>query len=171
MSQTSEANSHVEIPTSPHSEQESTQTNTVAPTLVTPPLNPAELSAARRRALKSDAHHLRPVVQIGQAGLTAGVIDATRVALAQHELIKVSINGESPTERKSGAEALGRATGAHVIQVIGRVIALYRKSERPKKSAPRELTANERKRARGNEQSVKNGKSNKSGSSKGRRSK
>lgn len=95
-----------------------------------PPLRPLEISGARRRSLRSRAHHLRPTVQIGQAGITAGVIGATQAALEQHELIKVSINSESPTERKSGATELGRAVGAHVIQVIGRVIVLFREAEK-----------------------------------------
>ena len=97
---------------------------------VHPARRPLSLTGAARRALRAQGHHLKPVVQIGQAGLSEGVIEATKVALDQHELIKVSINGESPTERKSGAEQLAEATGAHVAQVIGRVIMLYRERER-----------------------------------------
>jgi RNA-binding protein len=103
------------------------------PKLPKPPaLRPGKISSARRRSLRAQAHHLRPVVQIGQAGLTEGVIAAVQVALDQHELIKVSINGESPTERKSGAIELGEATGSHVVQVIGRVIILFREAKRTK---------------------------------------
>ena len=102
------------------------------PVRKTPALRPGAISSARRRSLRAQAHHLRPVVQIGQAGLTEGVIAATQAALEQHELIKVSINSESPTERKSGAQEIGAATGAHVIQVIGRVIVLFREAEKPK---------------------------------------
>ena len=98
-----------------------------------PVLRPSTMTSAERRRLRALGHHLKPVVQIGQAGLSEGVIMATQVALEQHELLKVSINGESPTERKSGAEALARATGSHVIQVIGRVILLYRlREQKPK---------------------------------------
>ena len=99
-----------------------------------PALRPSTISSARKRSLRAQAHHLRPVVQIGQAGLTDGVVSATRAALEQHELIKISINSESPTDRKSGALELGSATGAHVIQVIGRVIVLFRKAEKTQKS-------------------------------------
>ena len=95
-----------------------------------PHRRPASITGSARRALRAQGHHLKPVVQIGQSGLTQGVIEATKVALEQHELIKVSINGESPTERKSGAEQLAEATGAHVAQVIGRVILLYREREK-----------------------------------------
>lgn len=105
-------------------------TTTTAKTL--PVLRPSAMTSAERRQFRAQGHHLKPIVQIGQAGLSEGVIQATQVALEQHELIKVSINGESPTERKSGAEALAKATGSHVIQVIGRVILLYRLTEKPK---------------------------------------
>ena len=96
-----------------------------------PTRRPHSLSGSQRRALRAQGHHLKPIVRIGQAGLSEGVIEATKIALEQHELIKVSINGESPTERKSGAEELAEATGSHVAQVIGRVIILYRERERP----------------------------------------
>lgn len=91
-------------------------------------LSPESITSAQRRQLRAHAHSLRPVVQIGQAGLSEGVINATKEALEQHELIKVSINGEAPTERKQGAQDLAVHVGAHVIQVIGRVIILYRAS-------------------------------------------
>lgn len=90
------------------------------------PLRPEAITPTQRRSLRAQAHELRPIVQIGQAGLSEGVVNATREALEQHELIKVSINGESPTERKSGGVELSEAVGAHLIQVIGRVIILYR---------------------------------------------
>ena len=101
-------------------------TSSVAQKRATLPLRPISITSSERRKLRAKGHHLKPVVQIGQGGMSEGVIQATQVALEQHELIKVSINGESPTERKSGAEDLGKATGSHVVQVIGRVILLYR---------------------------------------------
>ena len=90
---------------------------------------PQSISKYHTRTLRSLAHSMRAIVQIGKDGMSEGVVQATRDALAQHELIKVSINGESPTERKSGAEQLATATGSHLIQVIGRVIVLYRRGE------------------------------------------
>ena len=99
---------------------------------------PTPLSGAEKRFLRSLAHILRPVVQIGKDGLSEGVIQATLAALEQHELIKVSINGESPTERKSGAASLSASTGSHVVQVIGRVLILYRQHEKePQIQLPR----------------------------------
>lgn len=90
---------------------------------------PQLISKYHTRVLRSLAHSMRAIVQIGKDGMTEGVIQATRDALAQHELIKISINSESPTERKSGAKQLATTTGSHLIQVIGRVIVLYRRGE------------------------------------------
>ena len=43
--------------------------------------------------LKSLAHHLNPVVMIGNNGLTEGVLAEAELALTHHELIKVKIAG------------------------------------------------------------------------------
>ena len=55
---------------------------------------PPELTSAERKTLRRLAHELRPVVQIGEAGLTPRVVDALDAALEDHELIKLKINHE-----------------------------------------------------------------------------
>jgi len=44
------------------------------------------------RKLRTRAHPLKPVVIIGQGGLTSGVMDEINLALDHHELIKVRVN-------------------------------------------------------------------------------
>ncbi|MBU0553261.1 YhbY family RNA-binding protein [Myxococcota bacterium] len=90
-------------------------------------LNPLSLTGAQRRALRGLGHGIKPTVQIGQHGITQGVIDATIAALLQHELIKISIGGEAPVARKEAPGALAQATGSHVAQIIGRTALLYRR--------------------------------------------
>ncbi len=93
-----------------------------------PPVSsPILLSGAQRRALRKAGHHLSAVVQIGKNGLTDGLVQATAVALEQHELIKISISRESPVERHDCADELAEQTGSHVAQVIGRIVLLYRR--------------------------------------------
>ena len=92
-----------------------------------PAPSPATLTGAQRRALRGLGHHLSPVVQLGKAGVTEGLVEATNVALLQHELIKISIGRESPVDRKTAPDELARATGAHVAQVIGYTALLYRR--------------------------------------------
>lgn len=86
----------------------------------------SSLSPRQRQRLKGLAHGLSVSVQIGSAGLTQGVIEATNHALSAHELIKVKVGQGSGIDRKDGASELAQSTQAHVAGVIGRVWILYR---------------------------------------------
>ena len=79
--------------------------------------------------LKALAHHLNPVVMIGNNGLTEGVLAETEVALTHHELIKVKIAGEDREMKTLIADAIVRETGAYNVQIIGKILVLYRPSE------------------------------------------
>lgn len=84
------------------------------------------LAGKDRRALRALGHHLKPVVQIGQQGITVGIIDAAAAALDDHELIKVKVLEGAPVDRKEAAEELARETGAELAQVLGRTFLLYK---------------------------------------------
>lgn len=86
----------------------------------------SELAGKDRRALRALGHHLNPVVQIGQQGITTGVIDAALDALDDHELIKVKVLEGAPIDRKEAAEELATETGAQLAQVLGRTFLLYK---------------------------------------------
>ena len=93
----------------------------------TPPSQPAPaITSAQRRELRARAHSLRPVVQIGNDGLSAGVIGETDRALAAHELIKVRILDEAREDRADMLELLCAATGAAAVQHIGKTLVLWR---------------------------------------------
>lgn len=77
--------------------------------------------------LKAHAHHLNPVVMIGQHGLTDSVIKETDAALAAHELIKVRVLGDDRAERIEICEALCQAVNAQLVQHIGKLLVLWRK--------------------------------------------
>lgn len=79
-------------------------------------------------------HHLRPVVQIGQQGLTPALVQATEEALATHELIKVKVLEASPLGRHEAAESLAAETGAELVQVLGRTVLLFK--PRPEQGEP-----------------------------------
>ncbi|MBL9101716.1 MAG: YhbY family RNA-binding protein [Myxococcales bacterium] len=85
------------------------------------------LTARARAQLKSLAHGLVPVVQVGAEGLTPAVARATTVALEDHELVKVKLGQGFTGERGEAGEALAQQTDAALVQVIGRVIVLYRR--------------------------------------------
>lgn len=108
-----------------------TQPDAAADAAETPPgppaPNPVSLTGAQRRTLRGLGHHLKATVQIGNKGITPGLVAATMAALADHELIKISTNSEAPVDRKTGPRELAAACGAHVAQVIGRTALLYRR--------------------------------------------
>ena len=87
------------------------------------------LSKQEILALRARAHHLNPVVMVGQHGLTEAVIRETETALRAHELIKVRVLGDERDERLLIGEELCAATGAQLVQHIGKLLVLYR--ERP----------------------------------------
>ncbi len=91
------------------------------------------LNGRQRRRLRALGHHLAAVVQVGQQGVTPGVVSALEVALADHELVKVKISADAPEGRHEGAEALAKATGAEVAQVLGRTALLFKKRTKDSK--------------------------------------
>jgi RNA-binding protein len=98
---------------------------------VVPATNPKKKSlmpsSELRRKLRAAAHGLAPVVHTGKEGITPAVIKQVTGALHDHELIKVKIAGESPDDRFEIAERLAREPGVQVVQIVGRVLVLYKR--------------------------------------------
>jgi RNA-binding protein len=84
------------------------------------------LTPRQKKHLRALAHHLEPIVRVGQHGLTPGVATETGRALESHELIKVKIDAEG-NDRKQLAGEIAAGTGSDVVGVIGKVVILYRK--------------------------------------------
>lgn len=86
------------------------------------------MDTSLKQALKAQAHHLKPVVLLGNKGLTPAVIEETNIALLAHELIKVKINGSDKAGRQKIATDLCDALQADCVQLIGSTAILYRKN-------------------------------------------
>lgn len=84
------------------------------------------LSVKQRQALKAAAHHLRPVISVGQKGITDALIRETEAALTAHGLIKVQVQQGERQERRQYAETLASATDASLVQQIGKTFVFYR---------------------------------------------
>ena len=84
-----------------------------------------ELKGKDHRRLRSEGHHLKPVVITGHDGLSPDVISKIDKELRIHGLIKIKI-GKGPLGRKEAASQLSALTGAAVVQILGRTILLYR---------------------------------------------
>ena len=84
-----------------------------------------ELTSKQRKNLEKLAHDLQPVVIVGGAGVTDGVISMVDKSLAAHELIKVKFN-EYKDEKNELTEELCLKTDATLVRIIGNVAILFR---------------------------------------------
>lgn len=84
------------------------------------------LNSSIKRQMRQRAHHLKPVVLVGQHGLSAAVTAEIDRALHDHELIKIRFRGIERDERKSAAAALAEELAAEVVTSIGGTVVLYR---------------------------------------------
>ncbi len=87
------------------------------------------MNSSLKQQLKADAHHLKPVILLGNKGLTPAVIEETNIALLAHELIKVKINGAEKSDRQLIAEEMCNTLHATLIQLIGSTAIIYRTNE------------------------------------------
>ena len=85
-----------------------------------------DLDRADVKFLRSLAHELKPVVRLGQHGLTEAVTRELDIALSRHELVKVKLAADSREARAAQLEALAASCGGTVVQSIGHTGTLYR---------------------------------------------
>jgi RNA-binding protein len=86
-----------------------------------------DLTERQRRYLRGLAHALKPIIMIGDAGLTDAVASETGRALHDHELIKVRVRGAEREKRDALLANLAQRTGSALIHRIGHVAVLYRR--------------------------------------------
>ena len=94
------------------------------------------LTAKQIRHLRSLAHHLKPVVMIGNAGQTEAVTREIDLSLAHHELIKVKLPAADRDERKTLINEICEAVQCECAQTIGHIAVLYRAADKPVISLP-----------------------------------
>ncbi len=87
------------------------------------------LSEKHKRELRQRGHGLKPVVSIGNAGLSAAVIREIDLSLAHHELMKVRIGSADRDAKRQLIDAVCQACGAELVQAIGHIALLYREKE------------------------------------------
>ncbi|MEO8848457.1 MAG: YhbY family RNA-binding protein [Casimicrobiaceae bacterium] len=122
------------------------------------------LTSIERRAMRAKAHHLEPVVFIGQHGLTPAVQHELDLALRAHELVKVRVHNDSRVERQTLLAAICSALDCAPVQHLGKLLIVYRgnpdkakaevkarhesRSARNSKSEPRHDAASDKRRRR-----------------------
>ena len=97
-----------------------------------------KLTPAERSELRSQAHGLKPVVLIGDAGLTPAVMKEIDAGLNVHGLIKVRVFGDDRDARVAMYESICAELGAAPVQHIGKLLVMYRpKKEEEKQRSDR----------------------------------
>jgi RNA-binding protein len=87
--------------------------------------------------LKGLAHSLKPVVLLGNNGLTEAVVAEIDYALNHHELIKIKIPTEDRETKILIIEAICRETNSTQVQVIGKTLVIFRQTEEKKIRIPK----------------------------------
>lgn len=83
------------------------------------------------RQLRAIGHKLKPVVTVAGNGLSEGVINEIERALNQHELIKIKLSVGNRDTRTAVAEEICERSGAEIVQSIGNVILVLRRTAEP----------------------------------------
>ena len=88
------------------------------------------LTPEQKKQMRAIGHHLKPVVIIGDQGVSTGLLEELNRALTDHELIKVKVRAERNT-RTTLIASLCHETGAYCVQSTGAVALLFRSAESP----------------------------------------
>jgi len=120
-----------------------------ASAIVMNPLSPSE-----RKLLKARAHALKPVVAIGNDGLSAAVLKEIEISLKAHDLIKIRVTGDDRDARQNLLGEICNRTGASAVQHIGKILVVFR--ENTEASAPPAKKRAARKQARRAKRSYQN---------------
>lgn len=87
------------------------------------------LTPKGKQQLKARAHHLKPVVLLGQHGLTDAVLKEIDIALVAHELIKVKFATNDREARLAAFASMCETLKADCVQTIGNIAILFRRNE------------------------------------------
>lgn len=90
----------------------------------------AGLTSKQRAHLRSLAHHLKPIIQVGAEGVSQAVLETVKEAFNTRELLKVKVlEGAPEGARETGDAIVAALDEVHVAQTIGRTVVLYRPFE------------------------------------------
>jgi RNA-binding protein len=92
-----------------------------------------QLTEPQKKFLRREAHALKPVVTVGDKGITRALLDEVELAIEYHELIKIRIRANDRKQRDAAIGAIITASHATLLSRIGNVAAIYR----PRKKKPR----------------------------------
>jgi RNA-binding protein len=94
------------------------------------------LTKTQIRHLRSLGHALKPVVIIGNGGLSDGVVAELNQSLEHHELMKVKVNAADREERDALIVQICSSIRCELVQRIGHIALVYRPAEKPALKLP-----------------------------------
>lgn len=89
-----------------------------------------ELTTKQKLYLKAKAHDLKPVVMVGQKGLTENLIKEIISSIDHHELIKVKVSAEDKEAKEEIANYIAAQTESQVVQFMGNNLTLFKKNKK-----------------------------------------
>ncbi|MBV1911351.1 MAG: ribosome assembly RNA-binding protein YhbY [Kangiellaceae bacterium] len=96
-----------------------------------------KLKNSQVKHLKGLAHALKPVVMIGDKGLTEAVVEEIKIALDAHELIKINIRTDGKAERELMIDKIIKKTKSATVQTIGGKLVIFKPNKDPKIAIPK----------------------------------
>ena len=92
------------------------------------------LSESQKKHLRGLGHGLKPVIMVGEAGLSATLLAEFEATIAHHELIKVRVRAGDRQLRDRLIDELCTTTDAELVQRIGNMALVYRANPKKKKN-------------------------------------
>ena len=93
-----------------------------------------KLTEAQKKALRGLGHSLKPLIMVGNAGLSESLLAEFEATLAHHELVKVRVRVSDRQERDEIIRQFCKAGSAALIQRVGNIALLYRQNPDKKKN-------------------------------------
>ena len=87
------------------------------------------LSERQKKYLRGLGHQRKPLIMVGDAGLSESLIAEFEATLAHHELIKVKLSLDDRDLRKALIEQICQHSRAELVQSIGKTVSIYRRNQ------------------------------------------
>lgn len=91
------------------------------------------LTGKQRSFLKSMANKMKPMIQVGKDGVSAGFLTQLGNMLDDHEIVKINVLGNSGEETKDVANAICEGLEAEYVSALGNKVVIYRESRTKKR--------------------------------------
>ncbi|MDG2353827.1 MAG: ribosome assembly RNA-binding protein YhbY [Gammaproteobacteria bacterium] len=85
-----------------------------------------KLTNNQKKFLRSMGHALKPVVMVGQHGLSESVLAELETTMNKHELLKIKVRADGKDEKQQMINQIVEVSKSHLIQVIGNIMVIYR---------------------------------------------